>query len=97
MFRYGRKVYLSKKPCPHILLIYLQRGLAFLNNTGNLIHHNVNGTSVFVTSGGDWKLGGVEYSSNDSSAFPNKIIPGLDVYSPPEKLDPSKLRTTTKW
>ncbi|KAK7067531.1 N-terminal kinase-like protein [Halocaridina rubra] len=54
-------------------------------------------SSIFVTNGGEWKLGGVEYSSSDSSVFPVKAIPELDIYNPPEKVEPSKMRTTTKW
>lgn len=75
----------------------IQKGLSFLNNDGKLIHYNVCGSSVFVTPGGEWKLGGVEYASSDSSMFPVKVLPELEVYNPPEKVNPSKMRTTTMW
>lgn len=78
-------------------LLQVTKGLSFLNNDGKLIHYNVCGSSVFVTPGGEWKLGGVEYANSDSSVFPVKILPSLDVYNPPEKVEPSKMRTTTKW
>ncbi|KAK8733164.1 hypothetical protein OTU49_006498, partial [Cherax quadricarinatus] len=78
-------------------LLQVTKGLSFLNNDGNLIHYNVCASSVFVTRAGEWKLGGVEYSSSDSSMFPVKIIPKLEVYNPPEKIEPSKMCTTTKW
>ncbi|XP_071533410.1 N-terminal kinase-like protein [Panulirus ornatus] len=78
-------------------LLQVTKGLSFLNNDGNLIHYNVCASSVFVTPAGEWKLGGVEYSNSDSSMYPVKVIPQLDVYNPPEKTDLSKMRTTTKW
>lgn len=78
-------------------LFQVTKGLSFLNNDGKLIHYNVCASSVFVTPGGEWKLGGVEYANPDSSVFPVKILPQLDVYNPPEKADPSRMRTTTKW
>lgn len=53
---------------------------------------------MFVNSSGEWKLGAVEYVTNaQDSNLPFKIIPSLDVYSPPERNDPSKQRTSTKW
>ncbi|XP_076052648.1 N-terminal kinase-like protein yata isoform X2 [Oratosquilla oratoria] len=78
-------------------LLQVMKGLSFLNNDCKLIHYNVSASSVFVTSGGEWKLGGVEYTSSESSFFPVKIVPQLDVYDPPEKHDPAKMRVTTKW
>ncbi|ROT76596.1 N-terminal kinase-like protein [Penaeus vannamei] len=78
-------------------LLQVTKGLSFLNNDGKLIHYNVCGSSVFVTPGGEWKLGGVEYASSDSSMFPVKVLPELEVYNPPEKVNPSKMRTTTMW
>lgn len=54
--------------------------------------------SVFVNSSGEWKLGAVEYvTSAQDTNVPYKIIPSLDVYNPPEKNDPAKQRTVTKW
>lgn len=75
-----------------------QRALSFLNNDGNLKHNNVNIWSIFVTTSGEWKLGGVEYVGNaQDSSVPIKIIPSLEIYDPPEKSDPNKLRQSTKW
>ncbi|XP_063868624.1 N-terminal kinase-like protein isoform X2 [Scylla paramamosain] len=79
-------------------LLQVTKALSFLNNEGSLTHHNVCASSIFVTAGGEWKLGGVEYcSSSDQYTFPTKLLPQLDVYNPPERFDPSKQRTTTKW
>ncbi|XP_055381077.1 N-terminal kinase-like protein isoform X2 [Condylostylus longicornis] len=74
------------------------RALSFLNNDGNLRHNNVSVWSVFVNSSGEWKLGGLEYvSSADGNPMPPmKIPPSLEIYDPPEKNDPSKLKSSTK-
>ncbi|KAK9873941.1 hypothetical protein WA026_002294 [Henosepilachna vigintioctopunctata] len=79
-------------------IFQITRALSFLNNDGNLKHNNVNIWSVFVNMSGEWKLGGVEYVSaaQDNIGFPYKILPTLDVYDPPEKTDPSKLRLANK-
>ena len=55
-----------------------------MNNDGKLIHHNINGSNVYVTKGGEWKLFGLEYSSADTSYRPTKILPQLSVYDCPE-------------
>lgn len=53
---------------------------------------------MFVNSSGEWKLGGVEYvTTTQESNLPFKKIASLEVYSPPEKNDPSKQRSITKW
>ncbi|XP_050736477.1 N-terminal kinase-like protein isoform X2 [Eriocheir sinensis] len=79
-------------------LLQVTKGLSFLNNEGGLTHHNVCAGSVFVTAGGEWKLGGVEYCcSTDHVAFPSKPLPALDVYNPPERYDPSKQHNMSKW
>lgn len=79
-------------------IFQITRALSFLNNDGNLRHNNVSVWSVFVNASGEWKLGGLEYvSSTDvASAPPIKIPPALEIYDPPEKSDPSKLRNMTK-
>ncbi|KAF2355410.1 Protein kinase-like domain [Trinorchestia longiramus] len=61
-----------------------------MNNDGNLEHCNVNSSSVFVTLGGEWKLGGLEFCRATRSAGavelpPNRIPPSLAVYDAPEK------------
>lgn len=79
-------------------IFQITRALSFLNNDGNLRHNNVNVWSVFVNSAGEWKLGGVEYVTNaqDNNSIVIKIIPSLEIYDPPEKNDPVKLRQMTK-
>lgn len=69
-----------------------------MNNDGNLRHNNVNIWSVFVNTSGEWKLGGVEYVGNaQDNNVPIKITPSLEIYDPPEKNDPNRLRQSTKW
>lgn len=66
-------------------------------------HNNVSVWSVFVNSSGEWKLGGLEYvQAIDVSNQHNQInipskIPALEIYDPPEKNDPSKVKNSTKW
>jgi len=80
-------------------IFHIQRALSFLNNDGNLRHNNVSIWSVFVNSSGEWKLGSLEYVGSTEGSFqpPIKIPPALEVYDPPEKQDPNKLKTSTKW
>ncbi|CAH1112214.1 unnamed protein product [Psylliodes chrysocephalus] len=78
-------------------IFQITRALSFLNNDGNLRHNNVTIWSVFVNSSGEWKLGGVEYvSPTTDTSLPYRVIPSLDVYSPPEKNDPAKQKSMTK-
>ncbi|XP_060536590.1 N-terminal kinase-like protein [Cylas formicarius] len=79
-------------------IFQITRALSFLNNDGNLRHHNVNIWSVFVNTSGEWKLGGVEYVSNvqDNHVTVCKVTHSLEVYDPPEKHDPTKQRLITK-
>ena len=74
-----------------------QKGLSFLNNDGNVTHFNICACSIYVTSGGEWKIGGVEYISQENNLYPVKILPQLNAYNPPEKSNPAKMRVTTKW
>ena len=67
-------------------------------------HNNVSIWSVFVNSSGEWKLGGLEYvqsidmnNQSNQVIIPIKIPPTLEIYDPPEKSDPSKVKNTTKW
>ena len=80
-----------------IIVSLFQKGLSFLNNDGNLCHFNICSPSIYVTHGGEWKIGGVEYINSDNTIYPVKIFPQLNLYDPPEKSDPSKMRVTTKW
>lgn len=56
---------------------------------------------MFVTSAGEWKLGGFEFltahGQETSNPIPIKILPSLEIYDPPEKKDPTKLKSITKW
>jgi len=84
--------------------LYFQRALSFLNNDGNMRHNNVSIWSVFVNSSGEWKLGGLEYvqsidmnNQSNQVIIPIKIPATLEIYDPPEKSDPSRVKNTTKW
>lgn len=85
--------------CFRFRLPQKQRALSFLNNDGNLRHNNVSVWSVFVNSSGEWKLGGLEYVANveGSPMPPVKLPTSLEIYDPPEKSDPAKLKLATKW
>ncbi|KAI8425170.1 hypothetical protein MSG28_006997 [Choristoneura fumiferana] len=81
-------------------IFQITRALSFLNNDGNMRHNNVCLYSVFVTQAGEWKLGGFEFLSalgqDTSNPIPIKILPALEIYDPPEKKDPVKLKSVTK-
>ncbi|PZC75500.1 hypothetical protein B5X24_HaOG206041 [Helicoverpa armigera] len=81
-------------------IFQITRALSFLNNDGNMRHNNVCLYSVFVTLAGEWKLGGFEFLTTQSpdtgNPIPIKILPALEIYDPPEKKDPVKLKTVTK-
>lgn len=70
-----------------------------MNNDGNLRHNNVSFWSVFVNTSGEWKLGSLEYVSSveGNPMPPSKLPPCLEIYDPPEKTDPTKLKNATKW
>ncbi|GAA5886151.1 hypothetical protein JCM3774_002997 [Rhodotorula dairenensis] len=44
-------------------LLHVASALAFLNRDGNCVHGGLRTTSVWVTPGGEWKLGGMEVCS----------------------------------
>ncbi|GAA5974494.1 hypothetical protein JCM21900_006691 [Sporobolomyces salmonicolor] len=44
-------------------LLHVCTALGFLNRDGASVHGNLRATSVWVTSGGEWKLGGMEVCS----------------------------------
>ena len=73
------------------------RALAFLNNDAKLKHNNLHAASVFVTPAGDWKLAGLESVCGSEQESPVQILPSTAKYSPPERTDPSKARTTSSW
>ncbi|XP_067680899.1 N-terminal kinase-like protein [Haliotis asinina] len=76
------------------------KGLSFLVNDCNLIHNNVCMASVFVDQAGEWKLGGVEYmypAVGAESIPPVKILPILEKYDPPEKVEMKRGIRGDKW
>ncbi|XP_048486188.1 N-terminal kinase-like protein isoform X2 [Plutella xylostella] len=81
-------------------IFQITRALSFLNNDGNMRHNNVCLYSIFVTMAGEWKLGGFEFltthGQDSPSGIPIKILPALEIYDPPEKKDPTKLKSVTK-
>lgn len=75
------------------------KGLSFLVNDCNLIHNNVCMSSIFVDAAGEWKLGGVDYmypAQGPDSIPPVKILPALQKYDPPEKMETIKVQGQ-KW
>ncbi|KAG5673992.1 hypothetical protein PVAND_003987 [Polypedilum vanderplanki] len=81
-------------------IFQITRALSFLNNDGNMRHNNVSIWSVFVNTSGEWKLGGLEYvqaiDQHNQTIIPIKTPLSLEIYDPPEKSDPSKLKNSTK-
>ncbi|XP_022330201.2 N-terminal kinase-like protein isoform X2 [Crassostrea virginica] len=78
----------------------ISKGLSFLINDCNLIHNNVCLSSVFVNQAGEWKLGGVDYmypAQGQDSVPPVKILPLLDKYDPPEKVENRRGVRAEKW
>ena len=68
-------------------------------NDCNLIHNNVCMSSIFVDSAGEWKLAGVDYmypSQGPDSIPPVKILPLLERYNSPEKVEGKKIKSE-KW
>lgn len=87
-------------------IFQITRALSFVINDGHMRHNNVSLYSIFVTSAGEWKLGGFEFVTpipNEAAGqvvdlvnvIPIKTFPILDIYDPPEKKDTSKLKTVT--
>ncbi|XP_013069379.2 N-terminal kinase-like protein isoform X1 [Biomphalaria glabrata] len=75
------------------------KGLSFLVNDCNLIHNNVCMASIFVDPAGEWKLGGVDYmypAQGPDSIPPVKILPLLERYNSPEKVEGKHLGAE-KW
>eukprot|EP01132_Coremiostelium_polycephalum_P000528 gene528-666_t len=65
----------------------ITKALAFLNNDCNLTHGNVNPSTIFVTKGGDWKLGGLDLVSdlrNENSLLKSNIDLVAQKYRTPE-------------
>ncbi|XP_043931699.1 N-terminal kinase-like protein [Protopterus annectens] len=68
------------------------KALSFLVNDCNLIHNNVCMAAVFVDRAGEWKLGGLDYmyAAQGDITVPQKGIPELEKYDPPEKTENNK-------
>ncbi|XP_038207052.1 N-terminal kinase-like protein [Zerene cesonia] len=81
-------------------IFQITRALSFFNNDGNIKHNNVCLYSVFVTAAEEWKLGGFEFVTSHgqegANIIPIKILPALEIYDPPEKNDPTKIKSVTK-
>uniref|UniRef100_A0A8C0ZX11 N-terminal kinase-like protein n=1 Tax=Castor canadensis TaxID=51338 RepID=A0A8C0ZX11_CASCN len=76
------------------------KALSFLVNDCSLIHNNICMAAVFVDRAGEWKLGGLDYmysAQGNGGAPPNKGIPELEQYDPPELADNSGRAVREKW
>lgn len=77
-----------------------QKALIFLIKDCHLIHNNVCLSSVYVSQAGEWLLGGLDYiypsSGEQSGAPPIKILPLLEKYDPPERVN-HRLSAKTDW
>ena len=84
-----------------LLLFPLQKGLSFLSNDCGLVHNNVNLSSIFVDTAGEWKLGGVEFmtpfAESATASSSGKVLEGLRKYDPPEVSKPAASRRAEKW
>ncbi|SCZ96994.1 BZ3500_MvSof-1268-A1-R1_Chr4-2g06919 [Microbotryum saponariae] len=70
-------------------LLHLVTALAFLNKDGASIHGNIRPESVWITQGGEWKLGGMELTTrkdDDSGVIWNYagLLPDARSYTSPE-------------
>ena len=70
-------------------LLHLATALSFLNRDGISIHGNVRLEAVWVTQGGDWKLGGMEIcTKKDEDAgllwMQGGLLPDSRSYTSPE-------------
>lgn len=67
------------------------RGLGFLNDDCKLIHGCISPWSIFVTEGGDWKLGGFDLVGEQTDSGPCRILRDNhhmlpSKYCPPERV-----------
>ncbi len=62
--------------------------ISWLNNECKIVHGNLTPTSIFITKGGDWKLGGFDLAAPagacpaDLSRFYDDLV--VPTYRPPE-------------
>ncbi|XP_006818698.1 N-terminal kinase-like protein [Saccoglossus kowalevskii] len=74
------------------------KGLSFLVNDCQLIHNNVNMSSIYVDKAGEWKLFGVDYVYPADQFPPFKALRALEKYDPPEKSDAQRMKNKrSKW
>lgn len=70
-------------------MLHLATALSFLNKDGNTIHGNIRLESLWLTQGGDWKLGGMEICTkrdDDSGLLWSQggLLPDSRSYVSPE-------------
>ncbi|CAG2167246.1 unnamed protein product [Oppiella nova] len=80
-------------------VLQVAKGLGFLINDCNLSHNNISMPSIYVNSGGVWRIAGLEYvSSNaDDSYPPTKALSFQHKYTPPERTDTTRRQSGPKW
>ncbi|KAG9510210.1 N-terminal kinase-like protein [Fragariocoptes setiger] len=78
-------------------ILNVVKGLSFLNNDCNLNHNNIRMHSIFVSSSGAWKIGGLDYICAVGELLPSKPESLSNRYNPPEKLDQNRRALAPKW
>ncbi len=79
-------------------MLVRQKGLGFLINDCNLSHNNICMPSIYVNSGGVWRIADLEYvCSNSEDSIPTKALTSQQKYTPPERSDQSRRPTGHKW
>lgn len=73
-------------------LLNVAKGIQFLNDDCHLNHNNINIHSIFVNTSGLWKIGGLEYICPHEETPHQRHDEMSDKYTPPERLDPTKVR-----
>ncbi|EME31758.1 uncharacterized protein Gasu_11330 [Galdieria sulphuraria] len=64
----------------------LARALEFIHSDCKLVHGNISPASIFITPGGDWKLGSFEASVSDLSLLRETVFLRDEKYCSPELL-----------
>lgn len=75
-------------------ILHVAEGLHFINNACKLNHNNINIHSIFVNTSGVWKIAGLEFVCPIDELPPTRQDELVEKYTPPERLDPTKARTT---
>ncbi|CAG2106702.1 unnamed protein product [Medioppia subpectinata] len=80
-------------------LLQVAKGLGFLINDCNLSHNNISMPSIYVNSGGVWRIAGLEYvCSNADDSYPvSKALSFQHKYTPPERVDQTRRQSGAKW